>query len=405
MRKIRYIFLFLLISILFLSGLHAQNKKEQLQDEKAQLEKEIQLTNELLSETRENKSSSLNQLVLLKNKINTREALIDNIQLQINTLNQQIDLNQEIIHQLTLDLENLKEEYAIIIYNSYKNHDSFSRLMFIFSAEDFSQAYRRIKYFQQYSAYRKTQAALIEETQLEINTRLEELEQQKDEKVGLLNSMKSEKSQLLSEKDEKNKMVVSLNKKEKELMASIQEKEAAAQKLQEEIEKIIAEEIAKANKKEGTNNTSTFALTPEELKLSNDFETNQGKLPWPVERGIISSTFGEHPHEVLKGVKTKNNGINILTSENTPARTVFAGKVTKVLSIPHYHYVVMIRHGEYVSVYSNLLTVTVEEGDEVRLKQSIGQIFTNAENKTEIHFELWKGKELLDPSNWLAKGK
>ncbi|MCB2221481.1 MAG: peptidoglycan DD-metalloendopeptidase family protein [Bacteroidetes bacterium] len=391
----------MLMSPLYLFG---QDEKSKLQENKKKIEEEIKYNSKLLDETKKTKTTTLNQLVILKKQISDRERLIDNLNEEIRTTNHQIELNNEILADLKRDLLNLKEEYAQMIYYAYKNRNSFDRLMFVFSSHDFNQAYRRIKYFQQYTAYRETQAELITQTQNEISLTIEELEVFRNQKFTLLAKQEEERDKLNQERDQQNRAYQSLSRKEKELAATIKAKEKAAKKLQSEIEKIIAEEIRLASEKSGTTATGTFALTPDEMELSANFLQNQGGLPWPVERGIISSTFGEHPHPVLKQVKTKNNGIDILTDEGMEARAIFGGEVTRVMSIPNYNYVVMIRHGEYLTVYSNLVEVYVTRGQKIETKQTLGKIYTDIKDlKTELHFEIWKGKTLLNPEGWLAK--
>ncbi len=386
------------------SPVYSQDKKAKLQASKQQIEKEIEYNNKLLKETKKTKKITLNQLIILKRQISSREKLIQNINSQIKTVDEQISLNNEILKELNSDLKNLKDEYAKMIFYAYKNRNTYDKLMFVFSSKDFNQAYKRIKYFQQYTAYRRNQAELIIKTENEINKTIEKLKGVKAEKVLLVQSLEDEKNNLNLEKKQQNSTFRKLTSKEKELKAAIRKKEKAARKLEKEIEKIIAEEIRLASKKSGTTETSGFALTPSELKLSKDFASNKGRLPWPVNRGIISSTFGTHAHPVLKNIKTKNNGIDILTDKDEEARAVFGGTVTRVISIPNYYYVVMVRHGEYLSVYSNLMEVNVKKGDVVAAKQKLGVIHTDTKNaKTELHFELWKGKSLLNPENWLAK--
>ncbi|OQX78061.1 MAG: hypothetical protein B6D61_06240 [Bacteroidetes bacterium 4484_249] len=400
------ILLFVFFIQLSVFTISAQDRKAVLQDEKKKIEEDIKYNSKLLEETKKSKKITINQLVILKNQIIAREKLIQNINVEIRTTNEQINLNNEIIKELNRDLEKLKDEYAKMIYYAYKNRDSYDRIMFLFSSTDFNQAFKRLKYFQQYSAYRKTQVELIEQTQEEITTTIKTLEKYKSEKIALLKSLEDERNKLNREKSQQNIVIKNLNNKEKELMATIKDREKAAKKLQKEIEKIIAEEIRLAAKKSGTTKTGTFALTPSEIQLSANFQSNKGGLPWPVERGIVSSTFGEHAHPVLKNVKTKNNGINILTDKNSKVRAIFSGEVTRVISIPNYNYVIMIRHGEFLSVYSNLAEVYVEKGDIIKTKQEIGLIHTDTkESKTELHFELWKGKTLLNPSSWLAAKK
>ena len=393
------------VVLLFLCGVaQAQDEKNKLEQDKKKIEDEIKYNSQLLEETQKSKKTSLNQLVIIKNQIAKREKLIETINSEMKTVDDQINMNTEILDELQSDLDHLKEEYASMIYYAYKNRSSFDRLMFIFASDDFNQAFRRIKYFEQYTSYRKTQVQLILTTKTEIDSTNKILEVQKNEKLILLTSLKSERDMLSKERSQQNVVYQSLGKKEKELAKTIKQKEKAAKKLQAEIEKIIAEEIRLASEKSGTTKTGSFALTPDEMELSANFEENKGGLPWPVENGVISSTFGEHFHPVLKQVKTKNNGIDVLTDENMKTRAVFSGEVTRVISIPNYNYVIMIRHGEYLTVYSNLSEVYVKKGDQVETKQSIGKVYTDKkEMKTEIHFELWKGKTLLNPANWLAK--
>ncbi|MCB0807452.1 MAG: peptidoglycan DD-metalloendopeptidase family protein, partial [Bacteroidales bacterium] len=359
----------LLFSLLLSSPAFSQNKKAQLQENKKKIEEEIEYNSKLLEETQKSKESTLNQLVILKNQISSREKLIKTIEEQIENIDNQIDLNAEIIKNLKEDLKNLKNEYADMIYYAYKNRNAFDRLMFVFASSDFNQAYKRLKYFQQYTAYRKTQAQLIVTTQNEIQATLDTLQGHKQEKTGLLLSLKDERDQLQQTRNQQNTVYKTLSSKEKKLVNVIRDKEKAAKKLQSEIEKIIAEEIRLAANKSGTTATGTFALTPAEMELSANFKENQGGLPWPLEKGIISGTFGEHPHPVFANVKTKNNGIDILTDEKSKARAVFSGEVTRVMTIPNYNYVVMIRHGEYLSVYSNLDEVFVTKGQKIETKQ------------------------------------
>ncbi len=396
-----------IINFLFNPAL-AQDKKNELKQEKNKIEKEIQYTNSLLSETKKSKETSLNQLIILNNKISYREKLIATINSEINIFNNKIDANNSNIKELTNELVSLKNEYAKMIYFAFKNKSLYDRLMFVFSSEDFNQAYKRLKYFQQYSAYRKTQVELIKKTQDEINVKTKELENQKAKKLTLLKTREKEKVLLIKEKNEKNNTIKKLKNKEKELLRTLRAKEKESNKLKKAIDAIIAEEIrlaAEKAKETKTKSTSTIiSLTPEESLISNTFSENKGNLPWPSEKGIISSTFGEHRHPVLKKVKTKNNGINILTNKGASARAIYNGTVISVKSITNANTAVIIRHGEYFSVYSNLDNVFVRRGDRVTTKQKIGLIYTNPSDlKTELHFEIWRGKTLLNPAYWIVK--
>ncbi len=406
MKKIIVLILYMLLAG---SGVFGQKDRAKLEQDKKKVEAEIEYTNKLLEQTRQTKKTSLNEVVILNKKISTREQLINTISGEVGILEGRMLLAQDSINMLAKDLRELKDEYAKMIYYAYKNKNLYDRLIFIFSSEDFNQAYQRMKYFEQYNEYRRKQALLIQIKQKTLEIKMEDLDKIMDQKNDLLAGEERQRQQLTTEREQKNKSVQSLSKKEKELQKTLKEKEAAARKLQQAIQDIIAEEIRLAN--ERANKTGAvslksglFALTPEEKILSDNFQSNRGKLPWPVEQGIISSTFGEHPHPVLKNVKTKNNGIDLLTEEGAEARAIFSGVVTRVINVPNNNNVVIIRHGEFLSVYSNLDQVYVKVGDKVTIKQKIGKIFTDkSDSKTELHFEVWQSKTLLDPEEWLAK--
>jgi septal ring factor EnvC (AmiA/AmiB activator) len=400
-KSILIIFIVLLV---FKLPLFAQSKKE-LENKKKQLQKEIKQTESLLEETKKSKKLSLNQLVTLNKKISVREQLIQTIQAEIRIAEKQIKDNKDVITSLENDLQKLKEEYARMIYYAYKNQDAYSRIMFVFSAQDFSQAYRRLKYMQQYSFYRQKQAEMIEKTQELLNKKIAELEDKKRQKQQLLGIEEQEKQQLAKEKGEQEKTLTQLQEQEKELIKKIREKEQEQKQLQLAIQRIIEEEIRKSTenaKSQGVKPAEKgLTLTPEAQKLSNTFETNKGKLPWPVAEGIITGKHGEQPHPVLKGITIKNNGVDIATKKDAPVRAVFEGEVTGLATVPGFGKVVMIRHGEYLSVYSNLRDVLVKKGDKIKTKQNIGVVETDESGKTEVHFEIWKGSTLMNPETWL----
>jgi septal ring factor EnvC (AmiA/AmiB activator) len=378
--------------------------KDSLQMKKNAIEQDIEYTTKLLEETQKVKISSMNELAVVNSKIDKREELIHTISAELIILENQMARNYSRLEDLNHELKELKDEYARMIYFAFKNRSAYDRLMFLFSSENFNQAYQRLKYFQQYSEFRKEQAAMILRKQAELEVKIAEIELQKTEKESLVDLKEKEIQHLDNEKVQKNTTLDGLRKKETDLRKNLREKETAARKLQEAIEAIIAEEIRKSAASKPTAKGTEFSLTPEEKLLSDNFSANYGKLPWPTERGVISGTFGEHPHPVLEGIKVKNNGIDILTNSGSQARAVFDGEVSRVIVVPKYNNVVIIRHGEFLSVYSNLDQVRVKMGDIVTTKQSIGIIITDeSRSRTELHFELWKGKELLNPLEWIAK--
>ena len=394
--------IFIFILIIQVNPLLAQQDRASLEQDKKKAEDGIMYTNKLLDQTRKSKKANMSEVVILADMIGKRQELIAAINSEIYFLNVQISFTEDSIRELNTELRELRDEYAHIIYFAYKNRDLYNRFMFIFAADDFNQAYQRLKYFQQYQVYRKKQAELIRQTQEKLHHKSESLSQKKAEKEQLAGTVENEKNKLFAEKEDKDRVIQKLVKTEKDLKKELKQKEKAIKDLQKAIQKIIAAEIA-ARAKSVAGKPAELALTPEELELSGNFMSNKGKLPWPMERGIVSSTFGEHPHPVLKRVKVRNNGINILTNEGEEARAVFKGKVTRVMSVPNNNNVVIIRHGEYLTVYSNLDRVYVREGDVVDTKDKIGVVFTNPdESRTELHFEVWKAKTLLNPAGWLA---
>lgn len=396
--------------LLMLSGISFSQTRKDLESKKAQLQKEIELTNKLLEETQMDKKTTLNQLKTLRRKISIREELIRTINTELGMLDTQISTTADSIVVLEAQLKRLKGEYAKMIYFAYKNQNAYQRLMFLFAAEDFNQAYKRMKYLQQYSAHRKMQAEQILSTTEELNQKKAELEARKNQKNALLGNEIAEKKNLASEQNQQEGLAKNLQAKEKKLKQDLKTKQEAAARLNRAIEDVIRREIEAAKKraeaegKKATPGTSALAMTPEAAKLSADFAGNRGSLPWPVDQGIITSTFGDHPHPVLKGIMTKNNGIDISTRKGTVARALFDGTVSGVVIIPGANKAVIVRHGEYLSVYSNLDEVYVKMGDKVSTKQNIGLVHTNEEDsKTEIHLEIWKGTTKLDPSDWLFR--
>jgi septal ring factor EnvC (AmiA/AmiB activator) len=388
----------------------SQEAKDKLQKTKNQLEEEIRYTSKLLEETHQSKQNSLNKVILLNKQIERRQSLINTISGEVDQIQAQMDVQHKQIGSLSEQLKKMKNEYALMIYYAYKNLNAYNRVLFIFSAEDFNQAYQRLIYYQQYSAYRRTQAELIRAAQMNIDRKQKELEETRQQKLDLARTKESEKGHLTEEMKEKDESVQQLSLKEKELQTSLREKQRAAEKLEEEIGKLIAAEIRAAAEKANRNvNTkmktvsTEILLTNDEQVLSNSFASNKGRLPWPSEHGVITGTFGEHPHPVLKYVKVKNNGVDISTERGASVRTVFDGKVSRVMSFPNLNKVVIIRHGEYLTVYSNLEEVNVKDGQTVTTKQLIGKVHTNPDDsRTDLHFEIWLGKTTQDPQLWLS---
>ncbi len=408
MQPKRLFFLLLLLWIaLPTQTIVAQEKRTELENTKKQLEEEINLTNQLLEETKKSKMLSLNELNMLQAKIRKRQNLIATLQKQIQNTDSRLQRTRNDLKKTQNDLSKLKKEYGKMLVFANKNRNGLNKLMFLFAADDFNQAYRRLKYLQQYSSLRKRQIERMTTAQAQLNNQKTQLEVEKEEKIRLFDDEKKQQVLLSNEQKQVDQTVRKISDQEKKLQKDIRSKEQEALKLQRQIESIIAEEIRKAQNRKAENKTSSpdklSNLTPEEIKLSNSFTQNRGKLPWPVERGIISSRYGEQPHPVLKKVTIKNNGIDIATTAGSEARAVFDGVVVSVNRITPTNNAVILRHGDYFTVYSNLEQTYVKRGDNVSTKQLLGSIHTDkSEGKTVIHFELWQNKNLVNPSLWLA---
>lgn len=400
-----YLCLVLLGTLLLFQHSFGQTKKE-LQRKNKKLQEEIKLSNRLLQETKKDKALSLDVLLKLNSKIDSRSGLIANINAQLGLIAKEIKTNEHIIVSLEQDLSRLKEEYAKMIYYAFKHKTNYDKMMFVLASESFNQAYKRLKYIQQYAAYRKSQVAEIITTRDALKTQIEQLRLAKQEQSGLIVVQQKEQQKLLTEKEQREKTVQQLKSKEQELKNKIKAKQQKARKLQKAIQRIIEEEIRKAReaaKKSGSKEQG-FPLTPEALKLSNSFSANKGKLPWPVLEGVITERFGKHPHPVLQGIVVNNNGIDISTTKGATARAIFDGEVSSVVVIPGEGKVVMVRHGEYLSVYSYLNNVFVQKGDKVITKQRLGTLISDTgKDKTALHLEIWKGMTKLNPEYWIYR--
>jgi murein hydrolase activator len=401
-KLVLFLLFFLQIAALGIAQNNASNDRDELEKKKKRLLEEIENAEDLLQKTRHNKNASVTEVLALKQKISARQKLIANYNSQLNNIQSNIVSTQKTIHAMDVRLDSLKAEYARLIVKAYKTHGELDKMLFVFSAKDFNDAYQRVKYLQQYSDYRQMQGRLIKETKDQRLHKLSELKGQKDEKVTLLGTEQQQKKTLESEKIQKDKVLNSLKGQESQLIGQIKEKKKSAAKLNKLIEDIIRKEIDAARRKAEPGSSKVLALTPEAKALSENFAGNKGQLPWPVERGMIVSHFGKHEHEILERVQVNNNGVDIKTQPGANVRTVFEGTVKAVLFNPAFQKAVLINHGEYFSVYSNLDEVTVKIGDKVTTKQIIGKVYTNTdEDKTEVHLEIWKNTDKLNPESWL----
>ena len=392
----------------------SQNK-DQLKQQKKAIEKEISYTTSLLNKTKENKETSLQYIGYLNKKIGSQERLIQISNIELNLLKKQIrKLENKIKNaeyetiQKEKEIELLKSEYGKMLYSLQKKKNDRNNLMFIMSSETFNQAYKRVLYLREYTRLRKAQMNQIKKNQDSLIVSAQRLTAQKDqiiekknENLILINAKKQNLDKIKLSKKEKNDVVSKLKKSEKIFIKKIKEQQQLARTIEEKIKKIIEEEIRLAREKLKDKN-STIALTPEAKLISDQFSANQGNMPWPLEEGLIVSSFGKNKHHIFGNVETFNNGINIATSENAIIRSIFKGKISRIFFIKGNGKAVLINHGEFFTVYSGLKTVDVKLGDEVLAKEKIGTVLTDkSENKTELHFEIWKGYDKLNPSLWL----
>ena len=383
--------------ICLLAGLAVQAQSiEALKAQKEKTAKEISYTNKLLNETGKSTQASLNKLSLIGQQIELRHKMIDSYNSELSILEQSILDNIEVIQILEADLEKIKQDYAALLQQTYRNMGSVNQLLFVLSSESFNQAYKRLLYTRQLAQFRQQQAKLIQEIQAIMIKKVEDLSTRKTQQSRVLNQKMSEFTRLNQEKDEQSKYYSQLKNKERELRTLLDKQRAIEQNLQNEIEKMIAEEARK--------NKST-PITTEDRALSDNFEKNKGRFPWPTQQGVITDRFGEHAHPVMKNLIIKNNGVDITTNPGEKARSIFNGTVSKVFLVPGSNSAVIIRHGQYISVYANLREVYVKQGDAVKTKQEIGLIYSDTEenNKTVLKFQIWRDNVKLNPEDWISR--
>lgn len=411
---------FTLFLVLVTSLSWSQQTQEQLEQKKAKLQAEIREKEMMLQDVRKKEKSVVKLLTIQKEKIGLKEKLITTTEKQAKLLSNDIYLNQREINKLKKELQVLKEDYADMIVKSYKSRSTQSRAMFLLSSENFLQAYKRLQYMKQYSSYRKMQGEEIKDKATKLDDHNKKLSGQKTEKEKLLAEQEKQKQDLVKEKQEQEKIANSLNKSKKQIAAEIKKKEQETKKIDAQIQKMIREAIAEANRKaaaakakanpktttaaeiKAIESSTKIVLTPEGKIISDNFKANKGSLPWPVEKGDIYMGFGKQPHPVYKNLEENNSGLKIITESGASARCVFKGEVTQVQKIGN-KFAVMVRHGEYFSVYQNLSTVSVSEGDMVSAKQTLGKIKTDSDGKTILKFMITQNTTPNNPSLWISR--
>ena len=385
---------------------NAQDQRQQnLENQRKLLQEEIKQINKLLFSNEKQKKSVLTEFEDLSLKIDVRGRLIRVTNEQANRLTQKISVNQRIIGQQRKDLENLKKDYSEMIRKSYQSGSGQSRMMFLFSSESFLQAYKRSQYLNQYTSFRKKQGELIVEktkTLQQLNT---DLVAQKLKKEELVKENKKAQQQYKNEQSSQQQLIKALKKKERSFVFQIKKKQKKAAAINKEIQRLIREAIAASNKAAGKNlNAKVFTLTPEDQLISDNIIANKGKLPWPVEQGVVVQKFGKQPHPVVKTTMIQSNGVTIATPQSSEARAVFEGKVMSIIGFKGSNPTVLIQHGNYITTYSNLSEVYVIKGQKVKAKEKIGKVFTNPETgKTELKFSVFKNSSPTNPKSWIFR--
>ncbi|UUC46241.1 murein hydrolase activator EnvC family protein [Flavobacterium cerinum] len=426
MYKTRFSILLLLLTVMGWS--QTEDKQRQLEERKAQIQKEIKEVQKLLQTEKKKEKSVLVQISQQNTKIKLSEKLINTTQKQTRLLTDDIYLKQLEINKLGRELTVLKEDYAKMIVKSYKSRSEQSRIMFVLSSENFLQAYKRIQYMKQYASFRKMQGVEIKNKTVQLQSATTVLETKKKVKEKLLVESEKEKHELEEDKKEQEKLMKVIQKDQKKLSADIKKKQEESRAIDRQIQRLIREAIAEANRKAreaaaalaarnkaagkkvektetapaAAESTTKFYLTPEGKALADNFRANKGRLPWPVEKGFVSLGFGDQPHPIHKSLIVHNSGVEISTEPGTNARAVFGGEVIQVQVISANNRAVFIQHGDYVTVYLNLSKVFVGKGDKVSIKQSIGEIHTNSSGRAVLKFLISQNTTTLNPQSWLA---
>ncbi len=397
---------FLFFIFLFISFTTSAQSRQELEKERIKIQKEIKKINTLLFKSQTKEKNLLSDLSDLNMRINARTKLIKTINLETKQLDKEITENEKEVALLQKRLKALKKDYANMVVQSYKSKTKQNRLMFVLSSDDFLQAYKRIQYIKQYADYRAKQGEEIKIETIKLQNLNDYLKETKAEKETLLAINELEKKSIHSEKISQESLVKSVKKKEKKYISQIKQKQKSEKAIDKKIKKLIADAIAKSNKENKSKNvkSSGFALTPDAKLLEKDFVSNKGKLPSPVNRGVVVRRFGKQAHPTLRGITIESNGVFYATEKNANARVIFNGKVLAIQVLPGKKKAVLIQHGNYISVYKNLDNVTVKKGDLVTTKQEIGKIHTDkTTGKTILAFVLFKEVTRQNPEEWVYK--
>lgn len=391
---------------------YGQSRKT-LEKKRDALDAQIKQTSALIEKARSEQRSTQQQVQLLEAQIRQRQELINTMNAEVGRMDQAIQDSRDSIRLLEGNLEELRAAYARMVQFAYMNRNAYDRLSYIFAAESFAQAFRRSRYLDQLAQQRRQQAELIGQAQASLAAKVESLEATRKERASLLDRQMGEARKLTNDKKGQQTALAELRREEGRLAKTLKKQEAQRRELAAAIRKAIEAEIAKSRattpKTPGTTTSAKagFSMTPEARELNADFEKNRGKLPWPVDKGTVTSRFGKQPHPVLRGIVIENNGLDIGCMPGAQVRAIFRGEVSSVIVIPGAGKAVMVSHGAYRTVYSNLRDVAVAKGDKVDTKQVVGTVMTE-EGASTAHIEIWKigpdGQlQKVDPEAWIAQ--
>ena len=394
---LRYLVLLALIFNLTTLSVGAQSK-QQLEKDKAKVEQELKKLSGDLNKAKKNSRNNQQQINLLDKKIGERTKLINNISGQLNLLGLQMEQTQDSITLMQNQVDSMKREYAHVVRVLYGERGSLDKVVLLLDTKSYNTAYLRTKYFRDYSRYRKRQAAFIRQKEGELHDAGVDLARQQRETTTLLAQEKKHKDELAREQKERQQSLKKSKQQEKDLQAQINKKERQKKELQQQIQKIINEEIAKSRKAGAGSGTTTKPSTVD-VALSSDFASNKGRLPWPVYYNKVSREYGRYTHS--SGGQNMNNGIDLVCKAGAAVQSVFDGTVSRVFTCPNGTKGIIIRHGEYMTVYTNMGNVTVREGAKVTTKQNLGTVYTNSDGVAEFSFQLWKGTTSQNPRTWL----
>ncbi|MEM9821085.1 MAG: peptidoglycan DD-metalloendopeptidase family protein [Bacteroidota bacterium] len=409
--------------LLTLNDASGQSRK-QLEQKRKRLIEEIRTTSQELKNTTKNKEVTLDRYLSLQSQIQKRQELIETLNNELDYAEENINRTSDVIFSLEQDMERLQEEYGQMARQAYRQKVQQNSWLFIFSASTFNQAFQRWQYLKQYNQSRKKTAELIVSTQISLNQKLEQLEEDKSIKALLLLTEVEQEAEINLEMESKNQLLNALQADEARLAKALEKQQKKHRRLNEAIESVIRKEIAanrkrersrlsladankgKVNKKRNLRPPSSARRNPRPKpargQLSQEFSQNRGQLSWPVQNGVVTKYFGKQAHPTLRGIQITNNGIDIKTQPKTSVQAVFKGEIVGVQFIPGYNYMVIIKHGSYYTVYSNLEQVVVKKGENVNSQQHIGRVSINPASQTsEVHFEVWKDKTRLNPIKWI----